>query len=348
MKIAYILPSLKNNGPIVVVKNLVEILTDLGHEIDVYYFDKTSLVMKFDCSVKHISFNIPIDFDLYDIVHSHCFRPDLYVYKWKKRIHKAKIISTLHQDTYHCFRDRYNSLLAHIFTSYWCYIHSKFDYVISISDCLREAYKDKIKSPMITIHNGCAVTLNSMIDLSIIDKLQQIRKIYKILGTYAFVVPCKGLSQVIKTLPYLLDYAFVIIGEGPDIENLKKISQNLNVSDRVFFFPYQKYPCNYLSYFDVYVMPSYSEGFGMSMVEAALAQKSIVCSDIPVFHEIFVDKKEAHFFVLDNIKSLESAILSAYEFKESFGKAAFSKANRDFTTWKMAKNYEAFCKQIIY
>ena len=81
MKIAYILPSLRNQGPVIVVKNIVDYLVEWGVEIDVFYFDDFPSAMYFNCPVKKISMKTCIDFEQYDIVHSHCLRPDIYVAK---------------------------------------------------------------------------------------------------------------------------------------------------------------------------------------------------------------------------------------------------------------------------
>ncbi len=62
-------------------------------------------------------------------------------------------------------------------------------------------------------------------DDEIIRSILEKKKEYKILGTYAFVTSRKGLDQIIKVLPYLQEYVFIIIGEGPDIKELKLLSQ---------------------------------------------------------------------------------------------------------------------------
>lgn len=347
MKIAYILPSLRNQGPIVVVKNIVDCLVEWGNEIDVFYFDEYPSVMVFNSPVKRITMKEPINFDQYDIIHSHCMRPDMYVSKWKKKINKAKIISTLHQDTYRSFRYQYNAILSYMFTKYWCFLQSGFDGVISISRQLEEKYKGCIKTPMTTVYNGCIINIDGEVDDEIVKRIQKMKEQYKILGTYAFVTRRKGLDQVIEVLVHLKEYVFIIIGEGPDIEKLRLLAQKLSVSERVLFFPYQKNPCNYLSYFDVYVMPSYSEGFGLAMVEAALAQKAIVCSDIPSFHEIF-HADEVRFFKLKEMDSLQKAIVDSYENRDVIGYLAYERVCNYFTTWKMAENhmnyYKSFCK----
>ncbi len=347
MRIAYILPSLRNQGPIVVVKNITDYLVKWGHEPEIFYLDETSSKMTFKCPTRHIRMRTPIDFDRYDVIHSHCLRPDIYVFRWRKYIHRAKIVSTLHQDTYYLFRDQYNPIMARLFTACWCYIQSKFNGVISISNLLKASYQKRIKTRITTIHNGCVMKIDGKTDGRIAEILTKVKSTNKLLGTYAFVVHCKGLAQVIQVLPFLQDYAFAVIGEGPEINMLKEQAQTLGVADRVYFFPYQEFPCNYLHYFDIYMMPSYSEGFGMAMVEAALGGKAIVCSDIPVFHEIF-NENEVRFFTLDNTDSLQQAIHSAYINREKLGKAAYIKANNEFTAQKMAGNHKKYYDNLLY
>ena len=48
MKIAYIIPSLANKGPILVVRDLCVELLKIGHFCDVYYFDEIiKLIIKY-------------------------------------------------------------------------------------------------------------------------------------------------------------------------------------------------------------------------------------------------------------------------------------------------------------
>lgn len=344
MKIAYIIPSLVNTGPQVVVYNLVKNLVS-QFEIDVYYFDDI-FSLEFDCPTHKIKMNKPIDFDYYDIIHSHCLRPDLYVFLWRNKIKRAKIITTLHQDTYQTFSYQYSSFTSYIATFIWTKIQSVFDGVVCISNQLKNSYNRKIRSELYTIYNGCSLNYTDIIDLSIITSITNIKERYIILGSFALVTRRKGLDQVIKALTYLENYALVIIGDGPEIIHLKDLSTKLGVDNRVLFFSYQKYPHNYISMFDIYVMPSYSEGFGLAMIEAALARKSIVCSDIPSFNEIF-NYNQAEFFQLNNIESLVSAIENAYKKKDELGNAAYERAISSFTSEVMSKNYADYYNALL-
>lgn len=346
MKIAFIIPSLRQTGPIIVVHSLCQKLIKLGIDIDVYYFDSIH-EMKFCCPVHQINFNEAIKFDDYDIIHSHCFRPDKYLYKWKSKIKKAKIVTTLHQDTYASFRYDYNPLFSYILTRYWCYIQSKFDGIISISNQLKNTYKKYFKNNITTIYNGVSINKPKIIDNNILKDIYSLKeKGYCILGTYAYVVKRKGLNQVLDALYQNSKYAFVIIGNGPEIENLKTIAHNKQISDRVLFIPHVNQPYLYLQDIDIYIMPSYSEGFGLAMVEAALVQKPIVCSNLPSFHEIF-NQNEASFFELNNIDSLIHAIEITRNNIKSYSELAYNRAYNYFTDFIMAENHLNYYLKLI-
>ena len=347
MKIAYIVPSLVNQGPIVVVNLLVKYLKNYVEQIDVYYFDD-KLGMQFDCPTYLIKEEQRIDFDSYDVIHSHCLRPDRYVIKWKDSIYKAKIITTLHQDTFVTFRFQYNKITSSLYSLYWLRLQKKFDGITTISNQLREKYDHRLGGGVITIYNGCDVSFNDLrLDFVARDKILSLKKQkLKIIGTYAFVTKRKGLHQVLKALTILKDFAFVIIGEGPEISYLKGLALKLGISNRILFIDYQMHPYNYLIFFDLYVMPSYSEGFGLSMVEAALAKKAIVCSNIDSFHEIFT-KKEAQFFDLDDMNSLVTCIIEAYKYRFDMGEKAYLSAKSRFLASMMADNFFKYYTNLL-
>lgn len=345
MKIAYIIPSLINQGPIIVVHSLVKYLKDKVEFIDVYYFD-SKLGMQFDCPTYQINEKQTFDFDSYDIIHSHCLRPDRYVIKWKHLIKKSKIISTLHQDTYITFSFQYNKIIAKLATIYWLRFQKQFDGIISISNQLRNKYYMHFGEKIETIYNGCDVQFNNLtLNNEIVNQIKFLKlKKYKIIGTYAYITKRKGLHQIINALNVLMDFAFVIIGEGPELNSLKEKVIKMKLTERVIFINYQNEPYNFLQFFDVYVIPSYSEGFGLSMVEAALAKKSIVCSDIESFHELF-GINEVSFFKLDDINSLSQSILNSYNSNK--GNNAYTIAKNNFTASIMATNHLKYYTKIL-
>ena len=81
MNIAYIVPSFANTAPVKIISYLIEILKN-KHNIEIYYF-KEKNGFDFDVKYKKISFFDKIDFDNYDIIHSHGVISDAYIY-WNK------------------------------------------------------------------------------------------------------------------------------------------------------------------------------------------------------------------------------------------------------------------------
>ncbi|MCJ8208573.1 glycosyltransferase family 4 protein [Mucilaginibacter sp. RS28] len=346
MKIAFILPSLINKGPVIAVNNLIKFLDSKVEVVDVYYFDEVKTPLPFKCSVRKIEKNEPIDFNNYDIIHSHTLRADLYLFKFRNKIFSSKIVSTIHQDTFTCFKIRYNIIVAFLLTSFWIRLHKSFDGVITISNDLERRYKRFLPKKITTIYNGCSID-NYQISDSLKTSILNIKERgFKVLCSYATITKGKGLSQIIEVLEQLDDFAYIIIGEGPYLNELKKLVDKLILNNRVFFFPYIPAPYSYLRFIDVYMMPSYSEGFGLAMVEAALEEKSIVCSSIPSFHELF-SGEEVTFFNLNDSRSLIQAIKLAFIEKTSKGKRAHSKAKLVFTSEIMAEGHIEYYKSLL-
>lgn len=346
MKIAFIVPSLANKGPIVVVDNIVKNIFGKVEQIDVFYFDD-KFGVNFVCPTYKINFNTPIDFDNYDIIHSHMYRPDKYVVKWKSRIKKAKLVSTIHQDIFQNLKFSYNILVAFVFEYRWKVLLNKMDAVAVISNKLSSLY-----SPCFTnlklVYNGVNIEYNPMnVNFEIVDKINRLHDNgFKIVGTYAAITKRKGLDQLVDLLSYRNDIGLVIIGEGKEKDRLVKQVEQRGLSNRILFFPYLDRPYNYLDNIDVYAMPSRSEGFGLALVEAALARTPIVCSDIDVFQEIF-DDDEVCFFKIENVKSLSCAIDRALNMPDELVNNAFSKVNGKFTGLIMAENYYALYDSIL-
>jgi glycosyltransferase involved in cell wall biosynthesis len=338
MKIAFILPSLAHTGPILVAKNIVDYIHDKA-EVDVYYFDAIEEV-NFLCKTFKIEFNQQIPFDEYDIIHSHMYRPDKYVAKHRKLI-MGHSISTIHCDIRKDLKYNYNLIVSLIFRWVWLRYLKKIDKIVYISKSLGKGYYTKYlsSSDSEVILNG--LDYRNPISLSIDDRLvfDEIRhKGLKILGTCALLTKRKGLHQIIKAMPRLNDYAFVIVGDGKEKENLINLAKQYDVLDRCYFLGFRIGADSFLPFFDVYIMPSLFEGFGLALIEATLAQKSCVCSDIEVFNELFTED-EVTFFELNNLQSLKSAIEVAYSNKELKTQKAYQKSKDNYSIERMGKNY---------
>jgi len=346
MKIAFIVPSLINKGPIIVVDTIIKNLISKVEQIDVYYFDDKKGI-DFICPTHKITMDMPIDFDQYDLIHSHMYRPDKYVNKWKSKIKKAKTITTIHQDIFQNVRYSHNIFIALIFEYVWKKIIRKMDMTVVISKKLYNLYEKQIKK-LVVIYNGVDISINDK------DSDPEIRKTikglsekgHKIIGTYALITKRKGIDQLVSLLKLRNDIGLVLIGEGVEKERLMAKVEKNGWKNRVLSFPYLEKPYNYIDEFDVYAMPSRSEGFGLAIAEAALTKTPIICSNIEVFKEIF-DRTEVSFFELENIRSLSDSVDSAIGQEQTKTEKAYNKIVTQFSGQTMADNYLKLYKRIL-
>ncbi len=339
MRIAFILPKLTNQGPIIVAKDIIDNIKDYVELVDVYFFDDV-VEFEFDCNVYKIDFLHKIDFNKYDVIHSHMLRPDFYIWYHREKGNTPLFVSTLHQNIYDNLKGNYNAIVAYLFEKIWLYLLRKQDIVVTLTDLMKSFYTQRTHLNFRTIYNGrnCLELSNSVISSDDLNLIEQLKRKFIIIGVHCLLTKRKGLHQIIQSLVYLNDYAFIIIGNGKELEELKRRANDLGVGDRCFFFGYRVNAVAYLKYFDVYVMSSYSEGFPLGLLEAGLSNLPIVCSDIPIFRELFTES-EVCFFELDNINSLSKSIEISYARREDFSKAILRKINERYSVTKMAKNY---------
>lgn len=347
MRIAFIITALAKQGSISVFKELIDQLTLQGIELDLFYFDE-KIENDFDCKKYRISFLTHLeDFD-YDVVHSTGIRPDLYVWLNKKKFpNKTRFITTIHSFIRKDFQNEYNWLVSIVASNIWYRIMSAHDYVAVLTNDAKSYYSKLLSSPIRVVNNGRTCLPNN--DMTIQDKelLSEIAARYKILGTHAKISRIKGLDQVIESLIELSDYAFVVVGQGKDMGELKAQAVRLGVSDRCFFLGFRSNIAPFFKFYDIYVMPSRSEGLPMALIEAVANKVVCLCSDIPTFKEIFSDE-EVMKFKLGNVDSFISSVIALSDvlIKKQLIAAAFKKYISSYTAEVMANNYLALYREM--
>ena len=72
--------------------------------------------------------------------------------------------------------------------------------------------------------------------------------------------------EAVSQLPQ--KYVLVIVGNGPEMNKLKRCACQLNVCNRVFFIGSSPNPITYYNIADVFLMTSAYESFGQTIIEA--------------------------------------------------------------------------------
>ena len=131
------------------------------------------------------------------------------------------------------------------------------------------------------------------------------------LVTSSRLVVKNGVGDVIKALPLLPpNIKFVIIGEGYMKDELVKLADNLNVSDRIMFkgfVPHSDLP-RYLKACDIFIRASLSEGLGNSFLEAMAAGLPTIGTPVGGIVDFLKEGETGYFCEPQNPQSIVVAI----------------------------------------
>ena len=120
-----------------------------------------------------------------------------------------------------------------------------------------------------------------------------------IVGTITRLRKEKGTEYFIKAVPSILgefsDVYFLIVGDGSLRTQLESLTMELNISDKVRFLGFRNDIVELLSLFDINVIPSLTEGFPLSLVEAMALGNVIVATEVGGMKEIAEDGKNVLF-----------------------------------------------------
>jgi glycosyltransferase involved in cell wall biosynthesis len=143
-----------------------------------------------------------------------------------------------------------------------------------------------------------------------------------------------------------------IIFAGPDEENLaNKIREIVSVyDDRVHIFEYTDFPEDLMIISDIFCMPSYREGFGMAIIEAAATGLPAVASKIYGITDAVVDGKTGLLYPPADVGALSLNILrliSNTDFRLKLGEQSRLRALNHFSKQEMSRHLLNFYKETL-
>lgn len=338
MNIAFIVTSLSNKGPIIVIKDIIEHLP-LNWSITIYYFDNIVEVNfpKHINLIKVKNFRTKIDLSIHDVVHSHLLRADIFCFINRKSI-KHHII-TLHSDIIKDLHMSHGIFIGSLVGLFWKYILGYSDHIVFLTQLQRKQYKN-IENYSI-IYNGRPMAPANIKSNEYLLNIKSLKKGYTILGACANIVKRKGFTQIIDLLARAdgQHYLFVLVGDGPELENLKQYSNYKGVNSRCFFIDKTKNVQQYLILFDVFVMTSHSEGMPLALLEAVSCNLPIVCSSLPVISEIF-SPDEISFYNYGDLNSLSESVIFAINNSVTLAKNSHDRFKYNYTDIIMSNKYK--------
>ncbi|HEX7870978.1 MAG TPA: glycosyltransferase [Chryseobacterium sp.] len=107
------------------------------------------------------------------------------------------------------------------------------------------------------------------------------------------VFPQKGFDRLLKVHKKILDEGFkhkiLIVGDGYDFENIKKLKNDLKVDETATMLGFTDNPYPYFKNADFYILSSRYEGFPTVLFEAITLKKKIISTEVSGVNEMLND-----------------------------------------------------------
>ena len=338
MKIACIVPSLIRSGPVKVVHQLVHGLAK-EHEVTLFYLeDRTDReLLNFSVPVRRVSFWRGTDLSGFDIVHSHTIKSDLFVALHRKKLGKAKTVTTLHNYAAEDLPLSYGKFTGALLLWLWRGATAGHDRNVVLSRHA-EAYYRRLwpERTYACVYNG--VECPSAGEVMTSQKSGE-RVRVGVIASAGGLNRRKGVDQIVRALVKLPRYELHVAGRRTaEAGRLEELARTLGVEERIHFHGYVSDIASFIATIDFFVVASRSEGFPLALQEIACMQKPVICSDIPLFREIFTEK-EVRFFEPENIESLVRAMEGFEKVGDDYAKRARARYLAEYTPRRMVENY---------
>ena len=134
-------------------------------------------------------------------------------------------------------------------------------------------------------------------------------------GTLARLSPEKDLQTLIKSIAICKNkfnrkFELHLYGEGNEESKLRNLANSLGIDKEVIFHGKTQSPADAFKSFDLFILTSRFEGFGMVLLEAMAMGNRIIASNIPTAHEVLGDDGAAVYFETGNPYDLAEKMLA--------------------------------------
>jgi glycosyltransferase involved in cell wall biosynthesis len=162
--------------------------------------------------------------------------------------------------------------------------------------------------------------------------------------------PVKGLEAAIATLPALPDAILILVGEGPQREELIQLAQKMKVLDRLRFTGWADDIAPYAAIADVWLSPSRHEPLGNTVLDAWAYGVPVIASATGGLKMLIESGKNGLLVPVNDSKALTAAIRSLRASKTlpaKLAKEGQARLKKDYSEDVVVKRYVAYYRARI-
>ncbi len=271
-----------------------------------------------------------------DIVHSHGYKEDFYSALLPSSL---PLIATNHLWKRTSTKDYLYTLMDTLFLR-------RFSIVVGVSS--------EITSHMLRLGLKKTVQIANGIDCSKFannDKRPSVRTEFGIgnetivLGMVSSLTPEKGHRIAIEALSLLknsCNVTLLIVGDGPQKSNLVEQTAAAGLQEKVIFAGKRSNIPEILSSVDIFLMPSFTEGLPMALLEAMAAGKPVIASSVGEITNVLSSQQCGKLIEPGNPHMLATSIhqfIKDTALRERTGALARERVLKKYSSIRMTQNY---------
>lgn len=192
-------------------------------------------------------------------------------------------------------------------------IYSKADLIVCVSKDTEKRFKKlmpKCADKTVTIYNFFDIDQIKKLSKEPVEDFDKTENSVTIVSVGRLSKE-KGFDRVPVVARKLLDDGYdvqwYIIGEGDKRKEIEQEIEDRNVLWNVHLMGYRENPYPFIRRCDIYVQPSYTEGFCTSTMEAKILSKPVVATRVPGMGEQFISEKNG-LIVESSIEGISNGI----------------------------------------
>ncbi len=156
--------------------------------------------------------------------------------------------------------------------------------------------------------------------------------------------------RIFKKVREVMPVKLLLIGDGPDRSECETLARELDVCDDVHFLGKQDAIVEILAASDLFLLPSQSESFGLSALEAMSCGVPVISSSIGGLPEVNIHGKTGYIAELGDVERMAKyaiELLTNDKKYESFSNASRARAVNDYQTSAIVPMYEQLYARLL-
>lgn len=282
-----------------------------------------------------------------DIIHTHGYKTD-FVGLLAVRGIKCKIVSTPHGWT------QQPDLKLKCYELLDRMIFPFFDVVVPLSEGIFRGLASLpfMKNRLALIENGVDMSEAAAVHETAAEVLSLKEKGGLVLGYVGRLTAGKGLDVLLRAVAEYGEslWQVVIVGEGEERSGLEALAGKLGIGNRVHFFGFRPDRLSFLKGFDMFVLPSRSEGTPRCVMEAMACEIPVMVSDIPGCRLLVTDRETGILFTVDDPAGIAEAVRDMAKdglLRERLVVNAKKLLEEKFSAARMAREYTTLFLQLM-